>query len=91
MAYRVIETQDAKYGGQLVYEGPNTATTLTGRVEGTYVYVVEAGETQSDPCAIEVAPPSLGLAFGLFAIGLVVFAATLAVILFGSGATRRET
>ena len=37
-----------------------------------------------------VQPPSLGLAFGLFGLGFVVFAATLALLLAGHRAVSRD-
>ena len=83
LVYRVTENQ------QLVYEGPETATTLTGRPKGEYQYLVSAAGMTSQPCQVTVAPPSLTLAFGLFAVGAAVFASTLAVIIIGHKRSER--
>ena len=79
--------------GELLYEGSQEATTVSGRPAGEYVYRVgtlEAGDMSwSAPCAITVAPPSLGLAFFLFGVGFAVFASLLVVLVRGHRAHRR--
>lgn len=71
-----------------VYEGGDTATTVSGRTAGTYRYRVESGATQAS-CEVLVAPPSLGTALGFFAGGLFVTLATVVVVLRGHRAHRR--
>lgn len=81
--WRVQETRSD--GTQVVLElGDDTATTVTGRQAGAHTYVLVAPDgTRSDPCVVEVAPPSLGLAFGLFGVGLAVTLATVALVVVG--------
>ena len=75
-------------GGDVVYEGKDLATTLTGRYAGQYSYeLVEVGGG-SARCDVRVAPPSLGAAFAVLLVGAVVFLATLAVVLRGHRAHR---
>jgi hypothetical protein len=76
--------------GVVLYEGPDRATTVTGRPAGTYEYRVVAGDEVSAPCVVEVTPPSLALAFALAGVGAAVFAAVLALVLVGDRRCRRE-
>lgn len=77
----------------MLYEGPQDATTVSGRPAGEYVYRVElldgASVSWADSCTITVAPPSLGLAFFLFAVGFTVFASLVVVLVRGHRAHRR--
>lgn len=79
--------------GEILYEGPQDATTVSGRPAGEYTYrigVVDSGDISwSDSCTITVSPPSLGLAFFLFGVGLTVFASLLVVVVRGHRAHRR--
>lgn len=75
-------------GGELLYTGSHDATTVTGRPAGTYDYeLVDASGTAR--CQVEVAPPSLAFAGSLLAAGLVVFVATVALVVAGDRAHRR--
>jgi hypothetical protein len=79
---------------EILYSGPDVASTVTGRGEGEYTYRVGAvaGEgviAYSEPCVVAVEPPSLGLALALFAVGLAVTGSTVALILRGHAAHRR--
>ena len=80
--------------GEILYEGPQDATTVSGRPAGEYVYrvgVVDGNEVSwIGSCSITVAPPSLGLAFFLFGIGFTVFASLLVVLVRGHRAHRRR-
>ena len=94
--YRLVEGtlhDGALVATKTLYEGPDLASTVTGRAEGTYAYQVAvvgaAGPRWSASCHVEVAPPSLGLAFGLMAIGLLVVLATITLIVRGHRAHRR--
>ena len=75
----------------LIYEGPESATTVSGRPAGDYVYRIGFAGTESweDTCTVSVAPPSLGLAFLLFGVGLSVFASLVVVVVQGHRAHRR--
>jgi hypothetical protein len=94
-SFRLEERELDGAGGAVtvVYEGYDTATTLTGRPEGSYEYRVATIQPESTqwsvPCVVEVAPPSLGLAFALFGAGLAVTVGTVVAILRGHRAHRR--
>lgn len=80
--------------GDVLYEGGDRATTVSGREASDYVYrvgVLHEGEVGawSDTCRVSVEPPSLALAFSLFGVGFLVFASVLVVILRGHRAHRR--
>lgn len=85
---RVVEN------GEVLYEGPQDATTVSGRPAGEYVYrlgVMEGGDVSwMDSCTVTVTPPSLGLAFFLFGVGFTVFASLLVVLVRGHRAHRRR-
>jgi hypothetical protein len=79
--------------GAVVYEGADTATTVTGRAAGVYEYRVAASHdgvvaSVSAPCLVEVAPPSLALAFALAAVGAAVFVAVLWLVVTSERAER---
>lgn len=81
--------------GTVLYEGPEVATTVSGRAPDEYLYRVgileEGGETVrawSQTCAVRVSPPPFTLALGLFGVGLVVFASLLVVVVRGHRAHR---
>jgi hypothetical protein len=79
--------------GVLLYEGAESATTVSGRPAGEYVYRVgfaDAGrESWADSCTVSVTPPSLALAFFLFGVGFTVFSSLLVVVVRGHRAHRR--
>jgi hypothetical protein len=81
---------ELRENGEIIYQGGESATTVTGRPAGVYGYAVATAAVESEPCVVEVAPPSLGFAFTLFGIGFVVFVCTLVLILRGHRATRDE-
>jgi hypothetical protein len=81
--------------GEVLYVGPQQATTVSGRAEGSYAYRVGVLEDNkvsswSEPCTVVVSPPSLALALTLFGVGLLVFVATVFVVVRGHRAHRRE-
>lgn len=87
-------TENAGDGSRIVYEGPDTASTVTGRGEGDYTYRLEVLAPGGAPggsasCSVEVAPPSLSLAFGLFGLGLFICLATITLITRGHRRHRR--
>lgn len=74
-----------------LYTGPDRATALSGRKDGTYYYRVRAdGGPWSAPVAVEVAHHSLVRAGLFFALGAAVFAATAVLILRGAHEGRRR-
>lgn len=81
--------------GVQLYEGPHLATSVSGRQRGEYAYRVAVlpqdpgAPGRSDSCTVAVEPPSLALALGLFGTGLVVFVATVVLVLLGHRAHRR--
>jgi hypothetical protein len=88
------QTVRVEENGALLYEGIEDATTVSGRPAGQYIYRVGVVDSAGDPswlesCRVTVSPPSLGLAFSLFGVGLLVFAATLLVVVRGHRAHRR--
>lgn len=92
-AFRISWTDDGVHtlieqapggGSRPIYEGPDTATTVSGREPGIYQYTVHgASPGASAHCEVEVAPPSLTLALALFCAGLGITAATVALIIWG--------
>lgn len=78
------------------YHGPDLATYISGLPEGTYYYRVrlhaEDGSTSewSKPIMVEVEHHSLSLAWFLFAVGGIVFALTVAVVVGGTRKNRVE-
>ncbi|MBW2536898.1 MAG: hypothetical protein JRI55_35765 [Deltaproteobacteria bacterium] len=80
--------------GEVLYVGPQQATTVSGRAEGSYSYRVGMLEGKkvsswSEPCTVVVSPPSLALALTLFGVGLFVFLATVFAVVRGHRAHRR--
>ena len=93
LEFKIVET-DAAGTLRVVYQGGDTATTISGRLEGPHAYqafVVEDGRdgAGSAPCVVEVQPPSMTLALALFSVGLLVCVATTLVIVVGHRAHRR--
>lgn len=90
----VFELQEAHSAdfvdGRIRYVGPDTATQLSGQPNGQYFYRVRIVEPApraspwSDAVEVEVAHHPLSRAFLFFGIGLVVFLATVALIVRGS-------
>jgi hypothetical protein len=77
------------------YRGPDEASVISGRRNGTYYYRVRAIPKQgtpgpwSDAVAVEVNHHPLARAFGFFTAGSIVFVATLALIVGASVRSRR--
>ena len=73
-----------------LYHGNDTGTTITGLKDGTYFFRVGTDLKNNDdinwgePVQLQVAHHSLTRAFTFFAIGVVVFLATTALIVTGS-------
>lgn len=102
--YRLVEapTRDALTTGRVLYEGPDVATTVTGRTEGPHWYAVGRLEPStadapspsvvgawSEPCLVLVRPYPLEVAGIFFAFGLVVSVATALLVVRGHRAHKR--
>ncbi len=84
----------------VVYEGTDRATTLSGRLDGVYHYRLRSpaqpgaaagAPSEVPPVRVEVVHHPLSRAFGFFLLGLVVFASTVGLVLFGDRRAGRET
>lgn len=85
--YELIEAS-GEGDSQIVYQGTDTASVMTGKPNGSYSYRVRAQHTGSpsawsQPVGVTVAHHSLTRALGFFTVGLLVFLATLTLILRG--------
>lgn len=88
--YTVFETGPDNQR-RVLYEGSDGATTVSGRTEGLYTYEAHGTSPGArSSCEVDVAPPSLALAFSLFAVGLLVTASTVALIIWGHRRHRRN-
>ena len=74
-----------------LYKGPDTASLISGRSDGTYFYRIrlssdnpQSAHNWSNVASVEVAHHPLSRAFIFFGIGAVVFIATLAVVMLGN-------
>lgn len=85
--FELMELKDDG-GSRLVYQGSDTARVMTGLPNGHYTYRIRAEENGSpgpwsEPGSVTVAHHPLSRAFGFFGVGLLVFLATVALILRG--------
>jgi len=95
-SYALIETTSANTlaNGREIYEGPDLASVISGKRNGTYQYIVRAlsagGKVlaRSNPLKIVVSHHSLIRAWLVFGLGAVIFIATLLVILRESAKQR---
>jgi hypothetical protein len=74
---------------RVIYAGADAARVISGKPDGDWYYRVRPAGTQvtapwSEPIRITVAHHSLGRALTFFAVGAIVFAATLGLIIHGS-------
>lgn len=75
--------------GVLIYSGGDSATTLTGRTDGTYEYELVAPGGKAS-CTVDVAMPPRSLAFSLFGVGALVFLATCLLLWQGTRRWRKS-
>ena len=74
----------------ILYRGRDSGTTLTGLADGEYFYRIgihsdQSGDAQwSAPVRLEVSHHPLSRAWTFFAVGVVVFVATLGLVFLGS-------
>jgi hypothetical protein len=77
----------------ILYEGTDAASVVSGLPDGDYYFRIRfadvAGPTWSPPLKVVVAHHSLGKALGVFAVGAVVFTATIALIFTGTRRARQ--
>ena len=72
---------------KILYEGPDTATLVSGRKNGTYYYRVrgeDAGNDWSNSVKVKVVHHPLSRAFLFFSLGALVFLATLTMVIRGN-------
>lgn len=88
--YLLEESTDPSFTqSTILYEGPDTATLISGRADGTYYYRIRfiQDDTESgwsNVTRVEVSHHPLSRAFMFFTLGAIVFIATLAVVVLGS-------
>lgn len=98
---RLVESRDPEFENRrVVYEGPDTARLMSGKRDGQYYYRLErtrpsdslASEPEivSNTLQVTVSHHSTERAFTFFAIGAVVFLATLIMVLAGGASERRQ-
>ena len=81
-AYRLLQLADGRES-RLIYQGTDTARVMTGMSNGDYTYRVEGESGRSEPRSVTVDHHSLPRAFGFFGVGLLVFVATVALVVRG--------
>lgn len=77
-----------------LYQGPDTATLVSGRKNGTYYYRVRSekpGSDWSNAVEVKVAHHPLSRAFMFFSLGALVFVATLTMVVRGNLAHKQST
>ena len=92
--FELQEARDADFTQPVsVYKGPDHARTFSGRADGTYYYRLRIAQTGADwsaPAQVQVAHHPLTRAWMFFAMGAVVFVATLILILSASKESSRS-
>lgn len=90
-AYQIQEATDPDFSDtDLLYQGQDLATVVTGRSDGHYYYRARVIDTQgmpgqwSTPTAVKVKHHSLTRAFGFFTVGAIVFIAIFIAIATGN-------
>jgi hypothetical protein len=83
-----VDLQEARRAdfsdAQTLYRGPDQATVVSGRLNGTYHYrLLRNGKPWGRVVRVEVAHHSLGEATAFLAAGAIVFVATVILILHG--------
>lgn len=88
--YLLQEASDPNFSQpNTLYEGPDTATLISGRSDGTYYYRIRYRDVTSDDfwsniAQVEVTHHPLSRAFMFFTLGAIVFIATLIVVVIGN-------
>lgn len=83
---QLVEASSADFSdARVLYTGTDTGRVVSGKPDGTWYYRLESADgarVLSGPATITVRHHSLTKAFSFFALGAIVFAATLGLILF---------
>ena len=83
---RLVEASSPDFAdARALYSGTDTGRVVSGKPDGTWYYRLESADGArilSSPATITVRHHSLVRAFSFFALGAVVFCATLGLILF---------
>lgn len=89
--YILEEASEPEFSGaKILYRGRDTARHVSGRSDGTYYFRVrntldtDSTESWSNVTKVEVSHHPLSKAFTFFALGAVVFVATLVVVITGN-------
>ncbi|MEQ9324400.1 MAG: hypothetical protein RIF41_34875 [Polyangiaceae bacterium] len=87
-------TETSARGVTTLYEGPDHATTITGRGGGDYHYQVAQvrdglAREASSGCRVLVRPYPIEVALGFFGVGLTVTLLTVALVVVGHRAHKR--
>lgn len=80
--FRLVQLTEGN-GQRLIYAGTDTARVITGLANGNYTYRVQGETDWSEAHSVTVAHHSLIRAFSFFAIGLLVFIATVFLVVRG--------
>ncbi|UXP31698.1 hypothetical protein N6H18_15215 [Reichenbachiella agarivorans] len=90
--YWLEQSQDSLFmSSQLIYQGPDQASFVSGLEDGHYYYRVKtAGSSWSNVLSLTVKHQSLQLALSLAGVGMLVFGLTTVVIIKGSHTTTSE-
>lgn len=80
--FRLLQLNDDD-SSRLIYQGRDTARVMTGLSNGSYRYQVAGESAVSQPVSVSVSHHSLSRAFGFFGVGLIVFIATLWLVVRG--------
>lgn len=89
--YKLQQADSSSFkDAQVLYQGQDEASVISGLANGHYYYRVANTETGqwSAPLEVEVRHHPLSRALGFFSLGAVMFLATLAVLITGN---RRKT
>lgn len=93
-AFVVEQAREADFSdAQILYEGPSTAATMSGLLDGVYYYRARLSEssTWSESVAVVVQHHSLTQAFIFLGLGAIVFLSTGIMIIAGHIKQRRES
>ncbi len=93
-AFVVQQAREADFSdAQILYEGPSTAATMSGLLDGVYYYRARLSEssTWSESIAVVVQHHSLTQAFIFLGLGAIVFLSTGVLIIGGHIKQRRES
>lgn len=88
--FQLQESQNPDFSNaRLIYEGPNTASVISGRSDGQYLYRIRqiegpSSSPWSQSVEVTVTHHALDKALGFFFIGLIVFIGTLGAIIYGN-------